>query len=48
MQDLVKASTKDIQDWALIKLHPCLNPVFAAAGMPFDFNTAELKGKPRR
>lgn len=44
LQDPLKASRKDIQDWAIAKLHPSFNPSLAECGMPFDAQSATLTG----
>lgn len=45
LHDPLKASRKDVQDWATTKLHPNFNASFAECGMPFDSGSATLMGK---
>lgn len=44
LQDVLKASPKDLREWATMKLHPNLNGAFLEAGMPFDMVTASVGG----
>lgn len=44
LQDPLKVGKKQIQEWAVVKLHPAFNSSFAECGMPFDSSTATLTG----
>lgn len=41
----MKASRKEIQEWAIVKLHPNFNAALAECGMPFDTSSAVLQGE---